>query len=119
MVRSHPRQTLSNNTRPPIGVSTYKGGSKGLVSSPNAVTNDAAINECEAPVSTSTLAHELKTKNVTRITNGSDGEAEVATMNTLPCCNPVPCCPPTLGVEDPAREVDVPEVDNANKASGL
>ena len=65
-------------------MSTYNGGSSVSVSKPNAVLKDAAIKECDAPVSTSTLAHELKTRKVPRTTEGSGGVAVAATVKTLP-----------------------------------
>ena len=70
-------------------------------------------------MSTSTLAHELKTRNVPRMTDGSGGVVVTATVNTLPCGIPVPCCVPTRGADDPAREVDAPELGDASNAGGL
>ena len=78
-----------------------------------------AIKECDAPVSTSTLAHELKTRNVPRTTDGSGGVAVAATVNTLPCGVPAPCCPPVLGAEDTIPEVDVPEDGVTGNAGAL
>ena len=60
-------------------------------------------------MSTSTLAHELKTKKVPRTTEGSGGVVVAATVKTLPCSVPVLCCPPVLGVDGPALNVDAPE----------
>ena len=118
-MRSHPRKTRSNNTRPPIGVSTYNGGSSVSVSNPNAVLNDVAINECDALVSTSTLAEELKTRNVPRTTDRSGGITMVVTVNTLPYGVPVPCCPLVLSADDSAREVDTLEDGETGNAGGL
>ena len=90
-------------------MSTYNGGSSVSVSNPNAILNYAAIKECDAPVSTSTLAHELKTKKVPRTTEESGGVAVAATLKTLPCGVPVPCCSPILGADGPSLDVDAPE----------
>ena len=70
-------------------------------------------------MSTSTLAHELKTRKVPRTTDGFGGVVVAATMKTLPCGVPVPCCPPVLGTEDPTPEVDVPEDGVTGKAGAL
>ena len=78
-----------------------------------------AIKECDAPVSTSTLAHELKTRKVPRTTDGSGGVVVAATVKTLPCGVPVPCCPPVLGAEDPTPEVDAPEDGVTGNAGAL
>ena len=53
------------------------------------------------------------------MTDGFGGVAEVVTTNTLPCGILVPCWPLSLGAEDPASQVDAPELGDAGNAGSL
>ena len=70
-------------------------------------------------MSTSTLAQELKTRNVPLITDGSGGVAVVIMVNTRPCGVPVPYWSLSLGTANLALEVDAPELKDTGNVGGL
>jgi len=77
IVKSQLLTTLSRSTLPPTGVSTNKAGYRILDSNPKVATNADAMNECDAPESINTSAHELNTRKVPLTTEGSEGVDEV------------------------------------------
>ena len=72
ILTSQDLQTRLKVVLPPTGVSNKSTESNTSISNPNAKANDDTMNECDAPISMRTRAHELNMRKVPRTTEISN-----------------------------------------------